>query len=771
MTVVKTRRYWIAAGIFLATLSACDQTTTVAPTGLSGRQPPAPTSLVRSAQPTPAAIGPDRTAALTLGGNFTCALTVAGGASCWGNNRYGQLGDGTYLSADLPQPVARATSGITAVAAGWSHACALRSTGELDCWGANAQGQLGDGTTVDSRAPVAVAGIGGKVTAVAAGYRHTCALLETGGVKCWGGDASGSLGDGGALSRNVPVDVSGLTAGVQAVDTGAGHTCALLESGAVKCWGWNNSGQVGDGTAVDRRTPVDVAGLGRAAVAVAAGDQHTCALLDDGSVACWGANASGQLGNGLRVRSGVPAAVVGLSGPAVRITAGGAHTCALIENGTVECWGDDQSGQLGDGGYENRSAPTPVVLPAAAGFIAAGFSHTCALLVDRRIECWGWNTEGQLGDGTVKSRRTPADVAGFSGQVAAVAAGWSHACMLSADAGGVRCWGWNGSGQLGDGSNSDRTAPVSVASLDSGWVAVAVGGEHACALSETGGVKCWGRNDRGQLGSGTNADRNRPVDVAGLPEETVAVAAGRAHTCALNVRGGVKCWGANEDGQLGDGTAVDRNKPAAVSGLAEGVVGIAAGGNHTCALTRAGGLKCWGSNKYGELGDGSLENRPEPVDVSGLAAGVDSFSLGGFHTCAIVGAVLQCWGWNAYGQLGDSTPTDRAVPVEVRWLAGTAAFVSAGSDFTCAILRAGNLRCWGNGEFGQLGDGGAAVHHTPVDVQGLRSRVLLLDAGFYSACAVTADGVLKCWGNNLYGQLGDGSTANRGVPVDVIGLE
>jgi alpha-tubulin suppressor-like RCC1 family protein len=770
MSADGNRLGWVLIGIFGATLAACGSATTVAPTPTAGRTLPARASIAPSVSPTVSTALPSDMVPLSLGGNFTCALTIANGLSCWGNNRYGQLGNGTILGSSVPAPIGRAAAGITAVAAGWSHACALRMTGELDCWGSNAKGQLGDGTNNDGRSPAAVAGIAARVTAVAAGHRHTCALLEGGAVKCWGENASGGVGDGTGVNRNAPVDVPDLTAGVTALDAGAGHTCALLAGGGVECWGWNAGGQVGDGSATDRRSPVAVNGLSGPATAIAAGDQHTCALLADGSVACWGANASGQLGNGTRVRSAVPVAVAGLSARATQIAAGGAHTCALLENATVQCWGDDQSGQLGDGARENRSDPTPVALPGAAVYVAAGFSHTCVLLADRRLECWGWNTEGQLGDGTVKSRRVPGDVMGFSAPAAAIAVGWSNTCALMA-AGGVRCWGLNGGGQLGDGTDADSAAPVIPDGLAAGRISVAVGGSHACALSAKGGVKCWGRNDRGQLGNGTNLDQNRPVDVAGLPEEIVAVAAGRMHTCALNVFGGVKCWGANEDGQLGNGTNVDNHEPVEVVGLAAGVVAIAAGGNHTCALGREGGLTCWGSNKYGELGDGTLENRPEPVAVAGLTAGVDSFSVGGFHTCAIAGgATLKCWGWNAYGQLGDSTPTDRATPVDVRWLAGSAAFVSAGYDFTCALMRAGNLRCWGNNEFGQLGDGTAVLRHTPVDVQGFQNRAFLLAAGFYSTCGLTMDGVLKCWGNNLYGQLGNGSTANSNVPVDVLGL-
>ncbi|MBN1439631.1 MAG: hypothetical protein JW929_09500 [Anaerolineales bacterium] len=731
-----------------------------------------PTVRIVVPSPTAPAVESGSTSPLALGGNYTCAITPAGGIACWGNNRYGQLGNGTVINSALPAPIGRLSSGVVAVAAGWSHNCALRAGGGLECWGANAKGQLGDGTNTDSRAPVAVSGLSTGVESVAAGHRHTCVVMETGAVKCWGENASGCVGDGTGVNRNLPVDVPGMEVGAAGLDAGAGHTCAVMDDGAVKCWGWNPSGQLGNGTATDSRVPADVASLPGPALAVAAGDQHTCALLADGTVACWGANASGQLGNGTRTRSGIPVAVAGLSG-VVEIAAGGAHTCARLEDGGVKCWGDDQSGQLGDGGYGNQTAPVDVDgLAGGAVRIASGFGHTCAVLADGRIQCWGWNNEGQLGDGTPAGRRIPGDVVGMGAGPAQVSVGWSNACALIQPGGGIRCWGLNGGGQLGDGTYSDSGQPVRVKGLDAERIAVAVGGGHVCALSAKGGVKCWGRNDYGQLGSGANSDQNTPVDVVGLPEAAIALAAGKDHTCALTAAGGVKCWGANAFGQLGNGAVVNSARPVDVAGLSEGVAAIAAGGNHTCALTRGGAVKCWGSNRYGQLGDGSVEDRPAPVGVEGLAAGVDSIAAGGFHSCAIVaGTALKCWGGNAFGQVGDSTATDRPLPADVKWLAGTPASVSAGYDFSCAIMRAGNLRCWGNNEFGQLGDGTNAVHHTPVSVLGLESKALLLAAGYYTACAVTADGRMKCWGNNLYGQLGDGSTVNSTLPVEVVGLE
>jgi alpha-tubulin suppressor-like RCC1 family protein len=757
--------------LFGTLLVSCGSPEAVA-TGTPAVKPAAATVRVASPSRTIAPVEDAPVAPLASGANHTCVLTIGHGAACWGNNRNGQLGNGTQLSSGLPQPVSRMTSGVLSIAAGWSHACALRTGGGLECWGSNAKGQLGDGTNTDSFSPVAVFGLAEGVIAVAAGTRHTCVLMDTGGVKCWGENASGGVGDGTNTNRNVPVEVPGLEAGVKALDAGAGHTCVLMLDGSVKCWGWNPAGQIGNGTKTDSRLPVDVIGLPGPARAISAGDQHTCALLEDGSVVCWGANASGQLGDGSRIRSGTPVAVVGLSEVAA-LSAGGAHTCALREDGAAWCWGDDQTGQLGDGGYENRSSPVMVKgLAESVEYLSAGYGHTCALMREGGIQCWGWNSEGQLGDGTVQSRRIPGSVAGYTGGIAALSVGWSNTCALQSSEGGIRCWGLNDGGQLGDGTLRDSSSPVEPEGLGSGSISVAVGGGHVCALSATGGVKCWGRNERGQLGNGTTADLNTPVDVAGLPEEIAAVALGKAHTCVLTTRGGVKCWGANESGQLGDGTTADRGKPVDVLGLAGGVSAIAAGANHTCALGMNGGLKCWGSNRYGQLGDGTLENRSAPGDVSGLAAGVDSVAAGGSHTCAIASGVkLMCWGWNAFGQLGDSTPTDRNEPVEVKWLAGTAAFVAAGADFTCAILRTGFLRCWGNNEFGQLGDGTTTARQTPISVKGFKDRVFILAAGYYTTCALTVDGGMKCWGNNLYGQLGNGAASNSGIPVDVVGLE
>jgi alpha-tubulin suppressor-like RCC1 family protein len=371
--------------------------------------------------------------------------------------------------------------------------------------------------------------------AVTAGSQHTCALTSTGGVKCWGLNDYGQLGDGTVVSRNTPVDVSGLGAGVVAVSGGGRHTCALTSAGGVKCWGRNNYGQLGDGTLSDRHTPVDVSGLTSGVTAISAGGYHTCALLSSGAVKCWGRNNRGQLGDGTTTNRSAAVNVGGLAG-AIAVSAGGSdlqggHTCALTGAGGAKCWGRNDLGQLGDGTTSDRHQPTDVAgLGSGTAEVHAGRYHSCARTNSGAVKCWGWNISGQLGNGTTTTSNVPVDVIGLQSDVTSLAAGGLHSCATSAN-GGARCWGANTSGQLGDGTTSMRSKPVSVLQTPGGPPllgigAVAAGGSlltdgHTCAVMTAGGIKCWGLNGSGQVGDGTTTRRTTPVDVAGLaPDPT-----------------------------------------------------------------------------------------------------------------------------------------------------------------------------------------------------------------------------------------------------------
>jgi len=367
-----------------------------------------------------------------------------------------------------------------------------------------------------------------NIAAIAAGSAHSCALTTGGGVKCWGGNGNGQLGDGTTIDRSTPVNVVGLAGGVAAIAAGGSDTCALTAGGGVKCWGYNQFGQLGDGTTINSSTPVDVVGLASGVAAIAAGGYHTCALTAGGGVKCWGENKSGELGDGTTINSSTPVDVVGLASGVAAIAAGGSHTCALTAGGGVgtpsrqqfggvKCWGYDLYGQLGDGTIA-WSCPTPVdVVGLASGVatIAAGGDHTCALTTGGRLKCWGSNRNGGLGDGTAIDSGTPVDVVGFSTGVAIIAAGYWHTCALTAGR-GVKCWGLNEYGQLGDGTTTQRCTPVDGVGLANGVAAIAAGRDHTCALTAGGGVKCWGSDLYGQLGLGTIYYRTTPVDVIAL---------------------------------------------------------------------------------------------------------------------------------------------------------------------------------------------------------------------------------------------------------------
>ena len=463
-----------------------------------------------------------------------------------------------------------------------------------------------------------------------------------------------------------------------------------------------------------------VKGLPRAAVGVSAGGRHACALTDDGGVACWGANGYGQLGALGSGASAAPLEVTTLTGHVLSVSAGVYHTCALTTGSEIVCWGSNFFGQLGNGAqFESPLPLTVTALSEKAATVSSGEGHTCALLDTGQIDCWGWNHLSQLGDGSTIDRSLAAPVGDLPAAVA-LAAGGRHSCALLAqpNAGAVECWGANGHGQLGGPTSAN--SPVPVDNLTADAVAIAAGAQHTCALTSDSRVDCWGANNRGQLGTGVPSDGSGVGLVSALPD-AVAVDAGAFHTCAVTDAAGIDCWGANDYGQLGDGTTRDRPLPTAVHGLPGKIAAVSGGGSHTCALTTAGEVLCWGANNNGQLGNGTLADNREPVPVQRLPNAV-AIDTGSHHTCALTNSGdVFCWGANDWGQLGDGTHTTRTSPTRVTSLAGNATTLSLGDEHSCATLRSGDIQCWGLNYFGQLGDGKAPFSGspTPVHVLGL----------------------------------------------------
>jgi alpha-tubulin suppressor-like RCC1 family protein len=343
---------------------------------------------------------------------------------------------------------------------------------------------------------------------LAAGQQHTCVLNPQGEVRCWGANDQGQLGDATTVTRSGAVQVRGL-AGVTSLAAGGGdHTCALTRDRTVVCWGRNDHGQLGNGTTASSSIPVPVTGLS-GAVGLAVGRSHSCAVLADGEVRCWGGNGLGQLGDGSMTDSTTPVEVVGFPITMTAVTSSADSTCAITERGRVRCWGDNSDGQLATGTTSSSLVAVPATgLDARVTRVAMGDVHGCAVGLTGGVLCWGSGNEGRLGDGSTSgSRATAVPVPSLASGVAGIAAGYGGTCAVRGSA--ALCWG-----AVSGVSGTAGGTPVEV--LPSGVRSVAVGGFHACALLESGGVRCWGANQAGQLGDGTTTASPRPVQVAGL---------------------------------------------------------------------------------------------------------------------------------------------------------------------------------------------------------------------------------------------------------------
>ena len=423
------------------------------------------------------------------------------------------------------------------------------------------------------------AALAATVTSTSAGYDHTCAVTASGGVRCWGANAYGQLGDGTTTPSLSPVSVSGLSSGVADVSAGGRDSCALTTTGGVRCWGVGTGGQLGDGNGTDSSVPVTPVGLGSGVRSVSVGYEHACALMADGTVRCWGGNGEGQLGDGTRTRSLVPSTVPGLSDIAA-VSSGGVHTCVLAHDGAVKCWGYNAYGQVGNG----TSGPTP--------------------------------------DGDVLS---PADVVGLPSAVTALASGGYHSCVLFGD-GAASCWGQNVAGELGDGTTVNSSVPVSVAGPAGGFASLAPGAYHTCAITPQGGAMCWGSGDIGSLGTGDTSDRSVPTAVVGAASGTASLAAGRAHTCRVDTSGRTTCWGWNLFGQVGNGaTSVAVMTPVPVAWF-------------SASLTvSCSGLECRFTDASSDP-DGEIVSRTWAFGDGGSASGTSvsrTYATGGTYTVVL----------------------------------------------------------------------------------------------------------------------------------------
>ncbi|MBN1771119.1 MAG: hypothetical protein JXB32_07660 [Deltaproteobacteria bacterium] len=717
-----------------------------------------------------------------VGDDHSCALAADGAVYCWGGSSRGQLGIGGFD----PRPTAVRVHGLddaTDLAVGFAHACVVRRTGRVACWGLNHGAALGDGTTTDRTLPVEVLDLEDAVE-VAAGLDLSCARRRDGTVACWGRNLARGPLDPGPEHDHLARPVEGLENAV-GLAVGSLHACAALRDGRATCWGSNFSFAVGpDDAAWPAGEPFGLPFEG--VRQVAAGSRHGCVLRETGEIRCWGGNHGRQLDHPDE-RATIPALRARTPpdlGPARQVAAGERRTCAVLADGTVSCWGD------------GRQAPQPVAgLPPASrvALCSTGTDgHACALTTAGEPWCWGRNHQGQLGDGSRTASAAPVRVrppastdpvpvtveeaaeAPFEADELAV--GYDQTCARRG--GRVWCWGRPPAAMLHP-APPELVHPAPVPGLDD-VVQLAAGFGFFCARRENGEVACWGENSSGQLGDGTTVWRPTPVQVTGLDRaESLVADYGRA--CALRSGGEVWCWG--------EGTATAAPVEALRSWKGR-LRQLALSDGHCCVLLEGGEVRCQGDNSHGQIGNGEGGCRPDPEDIpcgppgSGylprqICAEAPEFVLvrelgpavelalgSGFSCARHEGGAVSCWGWNHQAQLGRGygfVEAEGWLPAPVAGLED-AVGLCADAGRACALKSDGTAVCWGQNVFGELGDRTTQNRPSPSLVHDL-AEVVELGTGQSHTCARTADRRIRCWGDNNHGQLGDGSLERRPAPV------
>ena len=724
-------------------------------------------------------------AAVAVGQGFTCAVTVGGAANCWGDNSFGQLGNACVEpNVESPAPVKGLSTGVTAIAVGTAHACAIQ-LGNVFCWGDNFRGQLGDGSNVPRAEPVAVTAVLGTFQGLSLGADHSCALSTMGTVACWGDNSQGQLGSGTINKGSRHAKVAGLSNVLKLV-SGDTHNCALDSMGALRCWGGNQKGQLGNGGNAANPSATAIPGLA-AVKDVAAGAQHTCIHLGDaaaGGIQCFGANDKGQLGDGTQAARNTPVQVSGHDGIGTQLAAGRSHSCAFWPvaggdgSGTrgLHCWGDNSAGQLGVAKYRTLSKSTggaksltPLRIEASYSRfeeLIAGGNNTC-FRAGGDLNCFGAGEFGQLGlgisfvfddpsRGSVRltpDATAPAGVLGFARAARSLTAGRNHNCVLLGP-GAPLCWGQDDAGEMGNGGLAvDQLTPGLVAGLSKDIVAIEAGGlegfgGQTCALTVAGAVSCWGYNVNGQLAIGTTGNQTTPAAVVGLNLPVTTLAAGTDSVCVVVNDGTLSCWDGSNS--LGIGSAT----PISIAGLSN-VVDAGVGWFYFCALEADGGVKCQGNGAAGALGDGSTFNNATPAPVIGVSDAV-TISSGTFHSCVITRrGGLKCWGNGT--AVGDGAGVDRTTAIDVPGMSSGVTAVATGFRHTCAV-KSGAAFCWGFNGAGQLGDDSVTQQLLPTPVSGLGSGVVDVAVGQEHSCALLSSGEVRCWGRNQKGQLGNNST-------------
>ncbi|AZB10812.1 T9SS C-terminal target domain-containing protein [Chryseobacterium sp. G0162] len=784
------------------------------------------------------------------GYSHSVALKTDGTLWSWGRNTYGELGDGTVVSKSIPTQVGTANNWLNA-SAGMQFTMATKTDGTLWAWGNNYYGTFGNGTSGSTYviSPVKV-GSSSDNMQVFAGDNSVLVKTNDGFLKVCGLNNRGGLGDGtnehkftytsiSCPSNCLPptqfssTNVTSTTAtikwtasnsapnggylylysthtvvgGIQGATSSTTADLTNLLPGTKYYW-WvasycgSSQGNWVPGGSFTTPSTTDTSCWKSAA----AGWLHSLAIKTDGTLWAWGYNTYGQFGDGTNTNNSKPTPV-GTDNNWLKIAAGYYHSVALKTDGTLWTWGRNEEGQLGDGSNTNKNVITQIGTATDWVSVVAGSEHTVALKSNGTIWAWGENNYGQLGDGTKIRKNVPVQI-GTATDWASINAGQNHTLALKTD-GTLWAWGYNNSGQVGDGTRLDKLTPIKIGTATN-WKSIDGGGDMSIGIKTDGTLWAWGSNFRGALGDGTTVDTYTPIQI-GTEANWRSVDAGFGNSSiALKADGTLWTWGSNSNGQLGDGTATNRNIPILI-GTAANWQSISAGSSHTLVINTNGLLAGAGDNQLGEIGDGTRLKRriftpvacPPACNPPGqfISSNITSSSAtlgwttpspapgGGYSYMystnsefgGIEGKTTSTAGNNVTNLLPNTTyywwVASSCGYNQTNWIpagsfttlptneTGCWENVSSGAYHSLALRSDGTLWAWGSNNNGQLGDGTSTSKNIPVQIG--TSTWLKIAAGYSHNVAIKADGTIWTWGSNQHGQLGDGTTTSNNNPTQI----
>ena len=735
----------------------------------------------------PVQIGSDTWSSVEAAYYTSYGIKPNGTLWAWGNNGYGQLGDGTIINKSSPVQIGANTNWSTVQTHIYGNTIpaifATTNTNSLYTWGGLLQNVLPSSVT-SINSPIQIGS--SSWTFVSVGQYHTMGVTVANTVFSWGDNRNGQLGNGfwqggQTLSLATPYPVQDKSTPTQipysilnattfdswtSVTAGMSNTTAIKSDGTLWAWGGNGSGRLGDGSVTNKNSPVLISTQNWAVVrSFPVTGSHTAAIKSDGSLWVWGLGTSGQLGDNTIVSKSFPVQIGTSSW--ISVSVGISHSAAIRSDGALFTWGNNNNGQLGDGTTVSKSSPIQIGVSSWT-YLSAGSNHTSAIRSDGRLFVWGLNTYGNIGDGTGVSKSSPVQIGTSSWTF--VESGSDFTTAIRTDS-GLFAWGLNSAGQLGiNSSTAAFSNPTQIGT--SSWTRVSAGNTNGAAIRIDGALFVWGYNIGGQIGDGTTVTYSSPVQIGSSSWTKVSI--GGSHTTAIRTDGALFAWGDNTaGGAIGSTLYASTSSPVQVASSQNTSVTFAqigsGFGNHGIAVDTSNRVFTWGINNAGQLGNGFTNDAVKliPHQISLLKSTPDTSWTSIVGTTFILGLKSDgsIWssGSNTNGALGDGATVNRYR----LWQIGTSSWtaVSVGQSHTAAIRTDGALFTWGSNTNGQLGDNTTVSKSSPVQIGTSSWTAVSLGSDFTSA--IRTDGALFTWGYNFSGQLGDGTTVTKSSPVQV----